>query len=393
MSTQPSFLQKLMAAYMQGQQARQYREEQERAREEHALRIEGLKQQLNSAKLEQKRADFDMQWGASKNAFLMRDGQPAPMVPPGMEAFSETPGLQMPQPTPGQHEPVAFPDASGFGGPPAFSLQPQTMEQRLMMALQQKQEEAAIQAEKERAGRQREVPEWLSAMMPGVPPGVVDSDALSAATTVFTQQGQNARDEANRLSREKEGALDRGASATNARLGREAAIEAAKVRAEGDGKALSGEAAGRLAISTSVQQLADGLKADLSSMGRAAILRANAGLDTDLNRRIDDLIDASARVRTGANAPREEMAAKRAQILRWMDVATGDMTPAIDAIQRMQDEAAQAVAAIDPKGRHGRPNASTASPKPTAGPAPGTVIPAPDGSRWRVVGGRMVKIG
>jgi hypothetical protein len=186
------------------------------------------------------------------------------------------------------------------------------------------------------------------------------------------QQNQQAftaqQNQLDRSSREGQSALDRAIKREELKL---KAIEV------GGGKPLSAEAASRLAVVTTAESLAKDLKQKLTGASRAQLFGLYSGTNTALRKKVEDLVDADIRIRTGAAANAEEVKSRTSQIISVMDIASGDASPIVDAIDRMLVEAQRTRQGIDPRGVYGElrvPGAvdPNAGPFQGGGPAVGT---------------------
>lgn len=129
-------------------------------------------------------------------------------------------------------------------------------------------------------------------------------------------------------------------------------------------KPLTAEASQRLGYSVTGAKLAEELVKEFkdkegeergSGVERyRAAYKASLGVggDTNLDRKVEDLIDTSVRARTGAAANAEEMKARKGQIYRYLDAYRGDTKGAIEGIERIAAEMTAMQESLDPSGAY-----------------------------------------
>jgi hypothetical protein len=341
-------------AFMMGQQMKAQRDAMEMEKQDRALKIEALQQEAKRLKLQDK-----------MQAFNMLKGQRGPMTEqPGEEIpalFS--PGGQMgvqgpPQMVEGQHPEFDFSELQ-----PGLTMRPQNMGDLVREQIAQRQREMALKGqelEQEQSIKAQFANPMQSVEAPGVGPVSAPSNVLPNLLQIIAQEREK---QAGREFTSGENARDRASRESLAAAGRshDFALEShkAKLRPSESEKPLSAEAASRLAVVDTADSLAGKLKKELKGAGRLKLAGIYAGTNSNVNRLIDDLIDADIRIRTGAAASKDEVKARRSQIIRAMDVATGDTGPMMDAIQRMQDEARAVSGNIRPKKAGAAPGAPT----------------------------------
>jgi len=332
-----------MQAFLQGQQLRQRREVYERQfqseTEDRKLRQQALKLQLDAMKLEgahrEKQQQMDlgqMLMGMPGKSF----GTGSPQVPvPGMATDLQggmAPETMMPSGGPPQSVQLPFHNVpgpiEGFQVPSQGETQRMGLEQLLAKLMLEAQAKAPYEA------ATREDTQAHAAQ-------------LQAGQQTFTA-GQQERGFQNQ--KEMAGA-QRAFDARQKDLDRKVELE--KTRFERDNKGLAAEGASRLAVVKTLDSTAEKLKPLLKGASKAKLFQISQGLDPRVNRLIDDVVDADIRIRTGAAANRDEIAERRGQIIRMMDVMTGNTAPMLEAINAMQTEARRTAQGIDPGGRFG----------------------------------------
>lgn len=323
-------------AFLMGQHMLQQRQSMEMEKQDRALKIEALQQEAKRLKLEDK-----------VRAFQLLQGQRGPMTEqegPEIPALFSA-GGQMGVPTTkqveGQHPEIDFSEIQ-----PGLRLRPQNLGDMLSIERAKRMREmeakvaetAALEQTKANVAR---APQTVN--LPGqgevsAPANLLPDILKQAAEMQARLQGQEFTAGQNALNRGAEDARSRRSSATT--------LEAARISS--GNKGLSSEAASRLAIVKTADKLAEDLKKEFSGAGRLKLAGIYAGTNAKINRKIEDLVDASIRVRTGAAASKAEVKERSAQIIRAMDVASGNTKPIIEALQRMQDEARSVAGGIRP---------------------------------------------
>lgn len=332
LSPRPDPWAQFMQAFMYGQQLRQERERYDQQfqseAEDRKIRQQGLKLQLDQLKLEGAHRDRQFEQEKAKGLFDMI----------GMSSGPQSP-VQIESPTGGTIEgPMGMPDLSVPMEVPGFgTLNAPTMQGRQQMDLSQILQKVLMEAQG--AGMKEEAVQGVRAPY----------EAAARSDT----QGFELEKQARGLEGQKELAgADRAFQARQKELDRRVTLEA--TRYERDNKGLAAEGASRLAVVKTLDGTAEKLKEKLKGASRVKLFQISAGLDPSTSRLLEDVVDTDIRIRTGAAATRDEIQARKEQIIRMMDATTGNTAPALEAIERMQEEARNVAQGIDPGGRFGR---------------------------------------
>jgi hypothetical protein len=116
-------------------------------------------------------------------------------------------------------------------------------------------------------------------------------------------------------------------------------LEMDKIEKQALAKGMSQESAKVYSIAETVLPEIEILKKALQESPRQSVAGILSGWDTNLSRVVDNVADKIGRLRSGGAINKDEAERFKAQIVRAMDLRSGDPGPAIDALTRIAEEA------------------------------------------------------
>jgi hypothetical protein len=140
------------------------------------------------------------------------------------------------------------------------------------------------------------------------------------------------------------------------------------------GRPLSGEASKVVGVAQTMLPEVDALMAAMRAPDfRMRMTKVKLGLDPELSRLVDNVADKVGRLRSGGAVNKNEEERFRGQILRWVDIGTGDNSGALQGLQGLRSEAESVLSQMN------RGGAAPAGGAPQTKPAAGGGVPTVGG--------------